>query len=354
MVQSDRSGRAVGYEPRERIRLVRNPSWNPGLDTRPAYVDEIEIREGNFDAAVLSRRVLEGQNMINGDQPPPPAVLQSALANREDQVQLAPSGAARWVAMNTTIHPFDDVNVRRAVIAGFDREAMRLTHGGAVSGHMPTHFIPPGMHGFEQAGGLQGPGLDFMSRPGGDLRLAAEYFRRAGFPSGRYEGHETLLMVGENAGVGADATQVAQQQFTKLGFTVRTRQLAVDAMYTKFCGVPSARVAICPTVGWAKDFADPQTFLDPTFNGDNIRQAGNSNFSQLDDPKLNEQMHQATLPTDPAERAHAWAEIDKEITRLAPAVPWLWPNQVNIRSENVVGTIDEDNAVWSLAYTQIR
>ena len=354
MIQSDGSGRTIGYQPQQRIRLVRNPSWNPQLDTRPAYVDEIEIREGNYDAAVSSRRVLEGESMINGDQAPPPAVLQRALANRKDQIQLVPSGATRWVAMNTTIPPFDDVNVRRAVIAGFDREAMRLTHGGAASGPMPTHFLPPGMLGFEQAGGLEGPGFDFMARPGGDPQLASEYFRKAGFPSGRYEGHETLLMVGENAGVGADAAQVAQQEFTELGFTVRMRQVAVDAMYSKFCSVPRAHAAICPSVGWVKDFADPQTFLDPTFNGDHIRQVGNSNYSQLDDPGLNERMHEATLPTDPTERAQAWAEIDKEITGLAPAIPWQWPTLANLRSENVVGTIDEDNAVWSFAHTQIR
>jgi peptide/nickel transport system substrate-binding protein len=103
--------------------------------------------------------------------------------------------------MNTTIPPFDDVNVRRAVVAGFDREAMRLTFGGDVSGDIPTHFLPPGIQGFDEAGGLEGQGLDFMARPRGDLDLAAEYFRRAGFAAGRYDGEETLLMVGENQGV---------------------------------------------------------------------------------------------------------------------------------------------------------
>lgn len=54
------------------------------------------------------------------------------------------------------------------------------------------------------------------------------------------------------------------------------------------------------------------------------------------------------------ERAKAWAEIDTEITRLAAAIPWLWVKRANIRSENVVGTIDEDSATWSLAHTRLR
>jgi peptide/nickel transport system substrate-binding protein len=354
MIENNASGAAVGYESGQRIRLVRNPNWNAQTDNRPAYVDEIEIHEGNNDTTVMSRRVLEGEGMINGDQPPPPAVLQRALAERKDQIRLVPLRAARWISMNTTIPPFDDVNVRRAVAAGFDREAMRLTFGGEASGDIPTHFLPPGLQGFAEAGGLEGQGLDFMARPQGDPDVAAEYFRKAGFADGRYDGDETLLMVGEIHGVGAKATEVAQEQFERLGFHVRLRRFDIGTMFTKFCGMPSAHVAICPTVGWLNDFADPQTFLDPTFNGEHILASGNSNWSQLDDPELNERMRKAALLTAPRERAREWADIDGRITALAPAIPWLWPRQANIRSENVVGTIDEDAGVWSLAHTRLR
>jgi peptide/nickel transport system substrate-binding protein len=125
-------------------------------------------------------------------------------------------------------------------------------------------------------------------------------------------------------------------------------------MYTKFCNVPKADVAICPNVGWLKDFADPQTYLDPTFNGENILPANNSNWSQLNDKALNEEMDKAKLLTDPAERAKAWAEIDKKITSLAPAVNWIWDKTENIESSNVNGVIDEDNALWALAYTSLK
>ena len=77
------------------------------------------------------------------------------------------------------------------MVGGFDREAMRLVRGGELIGDIPTHMIPPGLPGFEEAGGSDGFGLDFMSKPGGDPALAAEYFRKAGFASGRYEGDES-------------------------------------------------------------------------------------------------------------------------------------------------------------------
>jgi peptide/nickel transport system substrate-binding protein len=146
-------------------------------------VDDVQINEGNDDATVSGRKILEGQSMISGDQPPPPAVLRDALQTRKDQVVLVPSGGGRWIAMNMTIAPFNDLNVRKAVAAGFDRDALRLTRGGAVIGDIATHYIPPGLRGFEEAGGLKGPGDDFMSNPKGDMNLAAEYFKKAGYAS---------------------------------------------------------------------------------------------------------------------------------------------------------------------------
>jgi peptide/nickel transport system substrate-binding protein len=353
MIENNAQGEAVGYEAGRRIHLVRNPNWNAELDNRPAYLDEIEIQQGNDDATVASRRVLEGQSMISGDLQVPPAVLRTAVTQQQDQLVLAPSGGGRWVAMNSTIPPFDDINVRKAVIAGFDRDAMRLTRGGEVVGDIPTHFIPPGMAGYDEVGGAEGPGVDFMSNPKGDMELAAEYFRQAGYDSGKYEGTDELLMVGENAGVDERAADVAAEQFEKLGFSVRLRKVSGDAMYTKFCNVPGAKVAICPNVGWLKDFGDPQTFLDPTFNGENILPENNSNWSQLDDPALNEEMNAAKLLTDPAERAQAWAEIDRKVTELAPAVMWIWDDTSNLRSENVNAVIDEDNALTALAHTSL-
>ena len=211
MIANNASGKATGYEAGRRIQLVRNPSWDPATDYKPAYLDEIDMPQGNDDTTVASRRVLEGESMLTGDFSPPPNVLAQVLERQKDQLVLIPAGSARYVSMNTTIPPFDDVDVRRAVVAGFDREAMRLARGGELVGDIPTHMIPPGLPGFEEAGGYDGFGLDFMSEPAGDRALAAEYLRKAGYESGRYEGGEELLMVGTSEGVAQKAAEVARE-----------------------------------------------------------------------------------------------------------------------------------------------
>jgi peptide/nickel transport system substrate-binding protein len=354
MIQNDASGKATGYEAGRRIHLVRNPNWEKATDYKPAYLDEIDMPQGNDDTTVASRRVLDGSDMLTGDFSPPPAVLSVAYKDKKDQLMLFPGGSTRYVNMNNTVKPFDDINVRKAVIAGFDRNAMRLVRGGELVGDIPTHMIPPGLPGFEEAGGLEGPGLDFMSHPEGDPELAASYFKKAGFASGKYEGNDELLMIGTSEGVAEKAAEVAKEQFAEMGFKVRLRLVTQDAMYTRFCNVPGANVAICPNVSWGKDFADAQTILDPTFNGKNIVPQGNSNWPELDVPEINKAMDEAELISDPKDRAEAWAKIDEMVTEQAPLVAWIWDKQALLQSADTNGAVSKFNSMWDLSWTSLK
>ena len=354
MIENNAQGKAIGYEPGKRIRLVRNPNWDKSLDYKPAYVDEIDMPQGNDDTAVAARRILTGQSLISGDFATPPAVLKQAVTENKSQVLLIPSGGQRYVSMNTTVKPFDDVNVRKAVVAGFDRTAMRLSRGGEILGDIPTHFIPPGIAGFEESGGAKGPGLDFMSKPDGDPALAAEYFKKAGMSSGKYEGSGEVLMVGTSEGVAQKAAEVAKENFEKLGFKVRLRLVTQDSMYTKFCNLPEADVALCPNVGWSKDFSDAQTILDPTFNGKNIIPENNSNWPELDVEAINKKMDAAKELSDPAERAKAWAEVNKLVTEQAPGINWIWDKEPQVASKNVNAVASQFNHHWDLAWTSLK
>jgi peptide/nickel transport system substrate-binding protein len=344
MIANDAKGKAVGYKPGSLIRLVRNPSWDKATDFKPAYLDEIDNLTGRTDTNVSSRQILTGDGQVNGDFSPPPEILKLATTSHKDQLLLTQSTGGRWVSMNTTIKPFDDINVRKAVIAGFDRNAMRLSRGGPLIGGMATHFLSPTIPGFAEAGGKKGPGYDFINDTGEPMPdVSAKYFKAAGYPSGRYTGNEDILMIGDNAGVAAKAATITKQQFENMGFKVTLRLVTHDAMYTKYCNVPGAKVAVCPNVGWVPDFAEGQPSLDPTFNGKLILDVNNSNWSQLDDPEINRAMDKAELLTEPAARAKAWGDIDRQITAQAPAVPWLWDNQPLLMSHDVNAVASQAN-----------
>jgi peptide/nickel transport system substrate-binding protein len=138
-----------------------------------------------------------------------------------------------------------------------------------------------------------------------------------------------------------------------MGFNIELRQVTHDAMYNKFCSVPKAKIHICPNVGWVRDFGDPQVYLEPTFNGKNIIPTNNVNWPQLNVPEINQAMADASLLIDKAERAEAWAEIDRMVSEQAPTVNWLWDKSPNIQSANVNAVVDEINGLWDFAYTSI-
>src|SRR3712207_4743607 len=133
-IQHNAKGKLTGYRPNRFIRIERNPQYVKAGDFRPAFVDKINIEEGNEDSNVASRRILDGQSLISGDGGVPPTVLKRALTQNKDQISLKPSGGFRYVAFDTKSKPFDDINVRKAVIAGFDRNALRLARGGEEIG----------------------------------------------------------------------------------------------------------------------------------------------------------------------------------------------------------------------------
>jgi len=354
MIEADSKGALTGYEPGKKINLVRNPNWDRATDYRKAYLDTINIEEGNDDTTVASRQILQGNGQVNGDFGPPPPVLKQIVSSTPDQLALTPSGGLRYVSLNTTLAPFDNLNVRKAVLAVFDREAMRATRGGPLLGPIANHFIPPEMGGFDQAGGLTGTGVDFLKYPKGNLALAKEYMKKGGFPSGMYTGSEQLLMVGTSGGAAQKSSEVAAAQLEKLGFKPKLRLVTQDSMYTKFCNVPKAKVLICPNVGWLKDFADPQTILDPTFNGKNIVDVNNSNWPQLNVASINSAMDKAEVVVGAGARNKAWADIDRQITAQAPAIPWIWDDTANIRSTDVAGVINKFNSNWDLSFTSLK
>ena len=88
--------------------------------------------------------------------------------------------------------------------------------------------------------------------------------------------------------------------------------------------------------------------LDPTFNGDNILPARQLNWPELDVPEVNEAIDEAKLVTDPAERAKAWADVNKVIMDQAPAIPYMWDYQSLVVSPNVRGVQNGYSTIWDL------
>ena len=355
MLKANGEGKVLGtgYEPGKSATLVRNPNWNPSTDFRPAYLNQININIGG-DPTVIGHQVLEGSDMVQNDTPAQ-SIVQLAYERFRGQLEISPGAGEDYVAVNNKKGPFSNVDLRKALWAALDRVAMNKARGGELVSDVMTHFIYPEIPGFEQAGGLAGPKVDYNEHPEGDAGVAQKYIKLAGYRSGKYTGGATVQVVGATGSPEAQDAEIVNQTLIGLGFKTKFNLVDKSVMYEKFCGVPAEEIDVCPNVGWVADFGDPQAVLDSTFSGNHIEPSGNSNYGQVNVPQINRAMQAAELLVDQNTRISAWAAIDRELAQQAVAIPYDWEKGPNIASKNVAGVGDLWNGgVWDYSFTSLK
>ena len=341
------------YKAGQSVTLVRNPNWSRSVDgVRPAYSDKIVWNAG-ADPTVAARQTLDSTNLLMADTPPA-AVLKSAYETKKTQLSIAPLGTY-YAALNTTVPPFNNINLRKAVVAASNRSAYALARGGQLVATVSTHFIYPEVPGFQQAGGAAGFGQDFVSHPDGDMTVACKYMKLAGYPNCKYTGqygqYGSVLIVGSNSAPGPQEMQVVQSGLTALGFKTSIKAVPQQTMYSKFCGYVKAHVNVCPTAGWIEDFPDPYAALYVPFSGQAIVPINNSNWASLNDPAINDALNKDAGITNLTARYQAFAQVDKMIVDSAAAIPEVWSDNALLEGSKVKGVLDPWNDDWNLSFS---
>ncbi len=343
----------IGYETGKSATLVRNPNWNPKTDFRPAYLNQININIGG-EATVIGQQVLKGTDAAQLDTPAQ-AIVKLAYQQYPSQITFTPGAGDHYGGLNTQHGPFVNVNLRRAVWAAIDRDAIVKARGGPLVAEPLTHFIYPGTDGFTEAGGYAGPNYPWNTDVNGNLAVAEKYMKAAGYPSGKYTGSSTIQIIGSENGNDPAINQIVNTALLELGFHTHLSQVDQSVMYSKYCGVPKQEIDVCPSSGWIRDFADPLTALYVPFNGAAITPSNNSNFSQLNSPQINAAMTKASLILDPTARAQAWAHVDDMLVDQAVALPEEFDIQPNIEAKNVAG-VDQlwNEGQWDFSFTSLK
>ena len=341
MIKSYSAGRS--------LTLVRNPNWNRQLEgVRPAYSDEIVWNAG-ADPTVAARQTLASTNLLMADGPPS-SVLKTAYESKKAQLSVAPLGIY-YAALNTSVPPFNNINLRKAAIAASNREAYLLARGGKLVGSVATQCIYPEVPGFSQAGGAAGFKQDYISHPAGDMTVATKYMKAAGYPSGKYTGSANVLIVGSNSDPGPQEMQIVQNGLNALGFKTTIKAVPQQTMYSKFCGYVKAHVNVCPTAGWIEDFPDPYAALFVPFSGKAIVPINNSNWAVLNDPNVNNLIDKGSAISDTSQRLATFAQADKAIVDAAAAIPEVWATNALVKGSQVHGVLDGWNDDWNLSWS---
>ncbi len=162
-----------------------------------------------------------------------------------------PAKAVHSFFMNTTMPPFDDVRLRRAVSFAIDREQIARLRPGETS--PMSRLIPPAVPGHDPT-----PGQRF------DLERAREEMKQAGYPfdpatgRGGYPEEIAFSCVGDS--FEQQAAEVYQQQLARIGIRIRVKTRAWSAYLAETSRRGTSQMG---SDGWAMDFPDPSDFFEP-------------------------------------------------------------------------------------------
>ena len=225
----------------------------------------------------------------------PSGELEAHLAAYADETVQIPDLAVFYIAYRMTKAPFDNVHVRRAFSAAYDREAhVEVIEQG--QGLPMKHLAPPGIFG--------APPIDEVG-VGYDPVWAAEQLAEAGYPNCEgfpqvtllgYSGEHTLNWIEfaqaqweENLGCDPSLIQIEQQSFADLLVATKAEDAESPHMHT---------------LGWGPDYADENNWVGDVLDC-NINVRIHRTCNEIDD-----KIEEARREQDPEKRKELYAEIE--------------------------------------------
>lgn len=316
------------YHPEQRLVLTPNPRWDAATDpVRRRGADRIEVDLG-VPGEEVDRRLLANEIDIDlagvGVQP---ATLRTVM---DDPVLRAradnPLIGFTWIyAINPKVPPFDNVHCRRAVQYATDKLAMQTAYGGPLAGKIATTILPPTVEGHAAA-----DRYPCGSDQRGDLAAARAELVTAGRP----DGFEVRIAARVDRLKEYAAAQALAASLDRAGMTAEVVPFQSGDYFSLHAGVPEFvhrnRLGII-MFGWAADFPDGFGFFQQIVDGRAIKDRGNHNFAEVDDPTINGLLDLGARSTDPRERAAIWQKIDQEVMEQAYLCPYLWAKSLLYR-----------------------
>jgi oligopeptide transport system substrate-binding protein len=228
----------------------------------------------------------------------PSEELEAHLAQFPDETEQIADLAVFYIAFRMTKAPFDDVHVRRAFGAAFDRE-LYISSVNQGQGLPMSHFAPPGIFG---APPIDEIGVGFDPEFAKAEMEAAGYPNCEGFPQVTllgYSGQSTLNWIEfaaaqweENLGCDPSKITIEQQAFSEL--------LAATAAST-----PDEDAPHMWTLGWGPDYADENNWV-----GD-VMWCQTDNRSKRTCNEIDDMIVAARMESDPATRIAMYADIEE-------------------------------------------
>jgi peptide/nickel transport system substrate-binding protein len=304
---------------------ARNPEWNTTnarlLPQIPGgHIDQIHITiTDNLQAQV--KDVEEGKLDWMYDPPPGDRFAEVEANYAGTQFRREPSVGTYYFWMNTRRPPFDNLDIRRAVNYAVDAKALRRIYAGQLD---PSHQILP----------VSMPGYRKFELYPHSMDKARQLIAKAD-PT-----HRHITVWTDSKWPDSVAGSYYAGVLRQLGFSV---QLKVLSMYDYFKVIGNPRTPNLDTgfSMWLEDYPHPNSFFQPLL-ASRPQLFNNTNYSQLQVPKLNSEVAQLDRDNGPIDEGR-YAALDRSYMELAPIVPF----GSRVRSVFVSKAIDLDEVIWN-------
>lgn len=228
----------------------------------------------------------------------PSEELEAHLDQFADETVQVADLAVFYIAFRMTKEPFDNVHVRRAFGAAFDRElyieSVRQGQGLSMS-----HFAPPGIFG--------APPIDEIG-VGYDPEYAQAEMEAAGYPN--CEGFPQVTLLGYSGQATLNWIEFAAAQWEEnLGCDpaniILEQQPFAELLSATAADTPDSDSPHMWTLGWGPDYADENNWV-----GD-VLWCQTDNRSKRECNEIDDMIVEAREETDPARRVELYSQIEE-------------------------------------------
>ncbi len=241
---------------------------------------------------------------------------QAKLLEKNDKLEVvaAPSIIARYISMNVQHKPFDDVRVRQAINYAINKQALAKV---AFAGYaFPSQGVIP-----------QGVAFAKKMDPWPyDPKKAKELLKEAGYP----DGFKSTLWSAYNDGTSAKVVQFLQQQLAQVGIKVSVELLESGQRVQRVQTAPDPKTAPVRMyyAGWSASTGEADWALRPLLATSGWPPVFN-NTAYYSNPKVDEDIKNALLTTDEAEKTKLYASAQDQIWNDAP---WAFLTTIKLLS----------------------
>ncbi|WP_416071497.1 ABC transporter substrate-binding protein [Streptomyces sp. ME02-8801-2C] len=313
--------------------LVRNKNWDAATDPlRKQYPDKIVVNL-KVNPETIDQDVMAG-NAIDLGGTGVQAATQADVINNADKKASTDNtygGRLVYMAINTKLKPFDNVDCRKAVQYAIDKVSVQTAEGGPIRGDIATTVLPPDIPGYAKS--------DVYATDGnkGDVAKAKDALKACGQTT-----INTNITARSDRPAEIDAATAIINSLKKAGINASLKQFPSGKYFTDYAGVPKwdaeNNVGLM-MMQWGADWPAGFGFLQQILNGSAIGASGNTNLSQFDDKSVNDLLGKAIGTEDKTAREGMYAEIDKKTMDAAALVPLTYFKVLLYRPANFTNLV---------------